>query len=231
MKGETRVRSDRPVTLVGGGPVDLSDLDAALSLAPMLVAADGGLDHLARLGHMPAAVIGDMDSITPALLGSLLGGGGAFHPISEQDSTDFQKCLRSIAAPLLIGLGFLGGRTDHTLAAMNALVTCGAPVLLLGGPDVCLACPPDLRLDLGAGTRVSIFPMAPVTGRISEGLRWPVEGLALAPGGRIGTSNQALGGMVRIGFDRPGAIVILPRQELGQVARVILSGEPPGAVR
>jgi thiamine pyrophosphokinase len=221
MSSGVLVRSEFPVTLVGGGPLEAGDLDAALALAPLIVAADGGLDHLARFGRAPAAVIGDMDSASPGLVGAAC---ATIHAIAEQDSTDFEKCLRSIAAPLVIGVGFLGGRTDHSLAAMNALVTSsGPPVLLLGGPDLCFACPPDLRLDLAAGSRVSVFPMAPVVGRVSEGLRWSVEGLAMAPDGRIGTSNEALGGAVRLGFDRPGAILILPRRVLGQVARIMLS--------
>jgi thiamine pyrophosphokinase len=44
------------------------------------------------------------------------------HHLPEQDTTDFEKCLYSVAAPLLLGVGFLGGRADHHLAAMNVLV-------------------------------------------------------------------------------------------------------------
>ena len=52
----------------------------------------------------------------------------------------------------------------------------------------------------------------------SEGLRWPVAGLDFRPDGRIGTSNAALGGPVRIGFDAPRMLVVLPSDLLGQVA-------------
>ena len=43
-----------------------------------------------------------------------------------------------------------------------------------------------------------------VRGLVSEGLRWPVAGRELSPEGRIGTSNLALGGRVRLRFDVPG---------------------------
>lgn len=222
MRSSLPVRSHRPVTLVGGGPLEAGDLAAARAHAPLVVAADGGLDQLARFGCDPVAVIGDMDSASPELLRAR---GAAVHHIPEQDSTDLEKCLRNIVAPLVIGIGFLGGRIDHSLAAMNALVGCIGPrALLLGEADLCFACPPEVRLDLAAGTRVSIFPMAPVVGRISEGLRWSVSDLAMQPDGRIGTSNEALGGPVRLGFDRPGALVILPRQLLGQVVVSLQSG-------
>ena len=53
---------------------------------------------------------------------------------------------------------------------------------------------------------------------MSEGLRWSVTGLTLSPEGRIGTSNVALGGPVRVGFDARRVLVILPEGTLGQVA-------------
>ena len=58
--------------------------------------------------------------------------------------------------------------------------------------------------------------MGPVRGR-SEGLRWPIDGLAFDPTGRIGTSNAATGGVVRLGFDAPRMLVILPVDLLGPV--------------
>ena len=38
-------------------------------------------------------------------------GTARFHPIAEQDSTDFDKVLRSVQAPFMIGVGFLGAGT------------------------------------------------------------------------------------------------------------------------
>ena len=125
-----------------------------------------------------------------------------------------------IAAVIFLGLGFLGGRLDHQLAAMSALARHSAQqVVLLGGEDICFLCPPALELDLAAGTRVSLFPMGPVAGLRSEGLRWSVAGLDFAPCGRIGTSNEALGGPMRIAFDAPGMLVILPSSSLAHVAQ------------
>jgi thiamine pyrophosphokinase len=90
-------------------------------------------------------------------------------------------------------------------------------VVLIGGADLCFVCPPDFAIELAAGTRVSLFPMGPVTGMASEGLRWPVTGLAFAPDVRIGTSNIATGGRVRLAFDAPRMLVILPAAQLGRV--------------
>jgi thiamine pyrophosphokinase len=62
--------------------------------------------------------------------------------------------------------------------------------------------------------------MGPVTGRVGEGLRWPVEGLAMAPHGRIGTSNVATG-PIRLAFDAPCMLVILPGDLLEPVAAAL----------
>lgn len=210
-------RAAGPVTLVGGGPLDAGQLGRALALAPEAIAADGGGNLALPGGRRFAAVVGDMDSLLDP--GALAAAGTRLHPVLEQNTTDLEKCLYSVAAPLFLGVGFLGGRLDHQLAAMSALVKHpGQRVVLLGGEEICFLCPPRLELDLAAGTRVSLFPMGPATGTVSEGLRWPVDGLALSPEGRLGTSNVALGGPVRVGFDAARVIAILPETELGQVA-------------
>ncbi len=215
------------MTLVGGGPVDPGQLAAALALAPVPVAADGGGDVPLPGAREFAAVIGDMDSIVGA--DALRARGVPVHAVAEQDSTDLEKCLGSIEAPLILGLGFLAGRIDHQLAAMNALVRhAERPVVLIGGADLCFLCPRELALTLPTATRVSLFPMRPVRGVVSQGLRWSIAGLAMAPDARIGTSNAALGGQMRIGFDVPGVLVILPVELLADVAGRLGARPGPG---
>jgi thiamine pyrophosphokinase len=213
-------RSAQPVTLIGGGPVGAEALAAALAIAPDVVAADGGADVALPPGYVLRAVIGDMDSLRDPE--GLRARGVALHRIAEQDSTDLEKCLRSVAAPLMVGLGFLGGRLDHELAALNAVVRHpDPPVILLGAVDLCFRCPKAFAIDLPAGTRLSLFPMAALAGTVSEGLRWSVEGLEMAPAGRLGTSNETTGGRVRLGFDPARMLVILPAEHLPQVAAAL----------
>lgn len=210
-----------PVALVGGGPIDASQLAQALTLATEAIGADAGGEVPLPGGREFAAVIGDMDSIgNPAALRAR---GVPVHELAEQETTDLEKCLRSVEAPLFLGLGFLGGRIDHHLAAMNALVRFGEKrCVLMGGEDLCFLCPAELTLDVAAGLRVSLFPMAPARGLVCEGLRWTVEGLAMAPDGRIGTSNVALGGRLRLAFDAPAVLVILPVAMIEPVAARLL---------
>lgn len=214
------VQSRDGVTLVGGGAVEAAQLARALALAPVLVAADGGADRALALGRMPEAVIGDLDSLSPAGLARLPP--ERVHRIAEQETTDFDKCLRSIAAPFVLGLGLAGPRLDHMLAAFNTLGRHpDRRCLMLGARDVCFLSPPRLELDLPPGTRLSLFPLAPVTGE-SIGLRWPLAGLAFAPDGRIGTSNETAARQVRLAFSRPAMLVMLPRRHLRAALRALL---------
>lgn len=208
------------MTLVGGGPVAPAELAAALALAPEAVAADGGGDVPLPGGAEFRAVIGDMDSLADPE--ALRRRGVPLHAVAEQDTTDLEKCLYSVEAPLFIGVGFLGGRLDHQLAAMNALARVQeTPVILVGGGELCFLCPVSFSLELARGTRVSLFPLAPVRGLASAGLRWPVAGLAFAPDGRIGTSNEATGGPMRLAWDSPRMLAVLPAGLLAPVVAAL----------
>ena len=204
------VQSSAGVTLAGGGGFSLKMLEIARKWAPRLVAADGGADRLLRLGVEPEAVIGDFDSITAEARQRLA---GRLYPIPEQATTDFDKALRSIAAPFVLGIGFSGARLDHGLAVLNGLVAHpDRRCFILGTRDVVFLAPVSLHLRLPVGSRLSLFPMGPVTGT-SEGLRWPLQGIDFAPDGMIGTSN-AVAGPVHLTFSAPRMLVILPRSAL-----------------
>lgn len=201
-----------PVTLLGGGELTAATVSELMTLAPNLVACDGAAESALALGLIPLRVVGDMDSLTPQTRARL--DPATILEIAEQETTDFDKALRSTEAPLILGAGFMGGRLDHELACYNALVRQPKKrCILVGEYDICFHVDEVLRLDLPAGTRVSLFPMAPVVMR-AEGLVWSFEALKLAPWGRVGTSNEALGGPLEISTDAPGLLAILPRAAL-----------------
>ena len=140
------VQSQGGVTLAGGAAFTQGLLKKALALAPVMVAADSGADRLLALGHEPEAVIGDFDSISDQARECLA---GRLHEIAEQETTDFDKALRSVAAPFVLGVGFDGARLDHGLAALNGLVRHPDRLcILLGAKDlVCLA-PMEIEMRL-----------------------------------------------------------------------------------
>jgi thiamine pyrophosphokinase len=204
-------RYSTPVILFGGAPVAPAIIPFLSGLVGLpVLAADGGLHSALAAGFHPIAVIGDMDSLdTDADLPPDI----EMIQCSGQDDTDFEKSLARIAAPLIIGVGFLDGRFDHALAVMDVLSRPAyrRPVLLLGGSDVMLRCDGDCQLSLPAGTRLSVWPLWQQAFHHSSGLDWPLDGLILKAGMRIGTSNRVSDGSVTLkAAAGDGYVVIAP---------------------
>ena len=213
------VSKNEPITLVGGAPVGTKLLSEAIAIAPLTVAADGGAKVLLECDHDPLAVIGDMDSLPGDLQARIPE--NRIHHIAEQDSTDFEKCLSRITAPLIVGVGFLGGRIDHQMAVQSVLSRYAHHrCLLIGMYDAMCVVPPQFALDLPVGTRVSLFPMAP-TKIASQGLQWPTEGLQFSPSGQIGTSNRSTGKLI-FAPQNSAMLIILPRKFAPQIAEALL---------
>ena len=212
------VHSLEPITLVGGGPVASADLTEALTIAHLCVAADGGAQAALINGVMPDAVIGDFDSITPDVLAKIPS--DRLHKISEQNSTDFDKALRHISAPVVIAVGFAGGRVDHQLAAFHTLLRhADRHCIIVGAEEIVFHCPAHIAVPLEKDQIVSLFPMGQVTGR-STGLQWPIDGLEFAPATFVGTSNRSIG-PIELWMDMPGMLCILPRDSLAIVTHAL----------
>ena len=177
------VDAKAPVTLVAGGPLRRSELRAALARAPHLVAADGGADRALALGQMPEAVIGDLDSLSEAGRACL---GARVHEVPEQETTDFDKALRAIRAPLVIAVGLIGGRADHALAALSGLMRHQAQGGGCGPVIGCRfirwrQCGGAARGWNGRSTGWSWHQpggSAPRTGSLRRGCGWPLMGRA-----------------------------------------------------
>ena len=125
-----RLRFSSPILLLGASPIGSSMLKLMQKFKSWpVLAADGGLMAAMEAGLLPQIVIGDMDSAKGL---ELLPDSVRQIRLSGQDDTDFEKCLQLIDAPLIVGIGFLDGRFDHSLATMDALARLShdRPVLL-----------------------------------------------------------------------------------------------------
>ena len=202
------------MTLLGGGSVDFSDLSRALRIAPLLICADSGGNQALFHGFSPDFVIGDMDS---ADLEELHKKDIEYLRIEDQNSTDFEKCINNTRVQTILAVGFLGGRLDHELAALNALAKApGRLIILIGEEDICFLCPSRFALEMEVGDRFSVFPLSAATAR-STGLEWPLDGLKFDPVGQTGTSNRVASSSVEIEAVSGDLICILPKAYLEKV--------------
>ncbi|WGH79724.1 thiamine diphosphokinase [Jannaschia ovalis] len=194
---------------MGGAPASTRVLETALTYAPRLVAVDSGADAILRAGLWPERVVGDMDSISEAARAAFA---DRLEPIAEQDSTDFAKALRTGSADFTLGVGFVGARADHFLACLSEMGRRREPILLLSDAEAICVAPDRMALAPAPGTRLSLWPMGAGRGR-SEGLRWPLDGIAFDPAGRVGTSNQVTG-PVRLALEGGPWVLTVPLDAL-----------------
>ncbi len=206
-----------PVIIIGGGPVSPDDVALVQQFASKTIAADSGVDRADALGLDVFAVLGDMDSVSP---GGLRDNVGKTTRISEQDTTDFEKCIYSSEAPVYLCIGVLEGRMDHQLAALNVLAKYpDRKIILIGPQDITLLCPTDFAVELPIGTRFSLFPLGEVSGVCSNGLAWEMEGLDMNSSGKIATSNRTRTPQVDIRYSHGALLLVLPIETLPELLK------------
>ncbi|WP_376797663.1 thiamine diphosphokinase [Thermogemmatispora sp.] len=203
------------VVIFAGGALRPSVLvEDALRQADLILAADGGAESAIRLGRSPAAVLGDLDSLAPALVAQLEAAGCRLlrAPV-EKNETDSELALQYAieqGATAVTILGALGGtRCDHALANVLLLAAYDQVALrLIDGPSICwLLRGPGTALVRGqTGDLVSLLPLAgDAQGVSTQGLYYPLHGETLFFGRPRGLSNQ---------LTQPEASVTLIRGQL-----------------
>jgi len=201
------VDATEPIALVGGAEIAPEVIKILQTITDIFVAADGGADHLLANHIIPRAVIGDFDSISPAarqkFAPQLVHNG-------DEDTTDLDKVLNRIAAPAIVGAGFLGGRLDHSFASLNVLARFSDKSLfLISEVDCCFRCPDQgLSITLPIGTAISVLPMDHLLAT-SSGLQWDMNRLPLHPAGFVSLSNRTVCEAVQINVTGP-ALITLP---------------------
>jgi thiamine pyrophosphokinase len=199
--------------LVANAPLSWTPRLAALAAAAVpLLAADGGADHLARLGLRPAAVIGDLDSISPetrAWLGEAL-----LIERPDQDRTDLDKALEyafdDLGVDRLTVLAAVGGRLDHDLGNLGLLarLAMGEKLIFEDAGHRILAVAGEAELVAQPGETWSFWTYDPSVRVTVDGVRWPIEEATIDAGGGPSISNEATADEVRVQASG-GAVVVM----------------------
>ena len=198
------------VLLVGAGPASSAVIQSVAAYADTIVAADGGFQSAWTASLNVALVVGDMDSQVD------LPAAQAIAKIDDQETTDFEKCLRVCAADIFLGVGFLGGRLDHQLAAFSALLKEPRPVVLIDEDQLVFVVPAQFQMELDAHSPLGFYPMLPVQVTL-RGVKWPLDDVEMRPTGQIATSNMSNGELLHVQVDGPGLLAIMSACHLPRV--------------
>ncbi len=180
----------------GGGARELAALAAGTGAA--VIAADSGLEPALKLGLDVAAVVGDMDSVDPAVLAAATDAGIPIerHP-EAKDATDLALALDSALARhpgRIVVVTGAGDRLDHTLSLAQLLAsprTAGVEVEAWIG-NAHLSVIRDLTVLRGEpGDLVSLVPLhGPARGIFTDGLLYLLRDEDLPVGSTRGVSNE-----------------------------------------
>jgi len=156
-----------------------------------LIAADGGLGHLARWGLTPDLLIGDLDSLQ-----TRPGDIPCVKFPCEKDDTDLSLALDEAflrTQKNIMITGAWGGRPDHAIANLQLLVKAarrGYFAQLLCGGFTAAALVGGSTLHLRGSGTVSVFAHGgQASGVTFCGLKYPLENAVLQDDTPLGVSN------------------------------------------
>lgn len=183
---------------------------AALRRAPRIVCCDGAARKLRAFGLEPAAVVGDLDSLSPALRRAY---GARVVRDPGQDDNDLSKAFRYCLQQgwkNLVVLGATGLREDHTLGNISLLADFAreARVILLTDTGEFRPLLKSGRMTSRPGQAVSVFSLDPATAITSRGLKYPLRRLRLSRWWQA-TLNEAVGRTVELRFTGGPVLVYL----------------------
>ena len=199
-----------PVVILADGPFPTHPEPLRrIHTAGTLICCDGAANGLHDRGLTPAIVIGDLDSIAENTRRAWR---DRLVELPGQDTNDLEKAIRWAAeqgAAELAITGALGGRDDHTLAALFMLWTdFGVKVELVTDAGRLVRIDSRTRRDAYPGQTVGLFPLSAEVRFSTQGLIWELADEAL-PAMHSGASNRSAGERISIGVSGGPALLFL----------------------
>ena len=209
-------RSLHAAVLVGGTVRPSRRLRAALADVELVVAADGGLRHAAKIGLTPDLLVGDLDSVDDETLAHYPGLPTERHP-SDKDALDLELALDAAearGARRITVVGGLSGRLDQTLATVllaHARHAAGTDVAVLDGRRALwpLRVGETRDLPLSPGEVFSLLALDAASVVSVMGARFASERAELRRATGLGVSNEALG-PVRVTAHAGALVAVVP---------------------
>ena len=192
------------------------DLIESVNENDFLMAADGGLVHLEKLGLTPDGILGDFDS-----LGYIPEGAKVF-PV-EKDDTDAMLAVRQglkMGYKEFVLYGSLDGeRLDHTVAnfqTLQYLADQGARGVCVGNRYIAAVIKNEMiRFPKTAAGTLSVFCMgADAKGVTIRGTKYEAEDITLTAGFPLGVSNHFMGKDCSVTV-KDGSLLLLYDRENG----------------
>jgi thiamine pyrophosphokinase len=187
----------RAILFANGEPPQPEFVRQMLRPDDIIIAADGGARHAARLGLTPTIIIGDFDSLTADELSQFSRAGSRLERYPPaKDQTDLELALEQAlslgCAPILL-LGAYGGRLDQSLGILSLLsdpACIAAGARAEDGQTEAFFINQQAEIEGAAGDTLSLIAWGlPAEGVTTTGLEYPLQAETLSPHRTRGISN------------------------------------------
>jgi thiamine pyrophosphokinase len=211
----------RAVIFVNGNLSNLSQAKKIITKEDYLIAADGGVKHIFKLGLTPNIIIGDFDSIPVSLQKIFIKKKIELikYP-RKKDKTDFELaidyCLKNKFQEIII-FGILGDRIDHMMANIFLIIRTqntllrqgfGGQVKIIEGKKEIFVLNKEIAINGKIGDEVSIIPVSEKLEDVSTvGLEYPLTNETLSFGSTRSISNVMKKNPAKISVTRGTAII------------------------
>lgn len=171
---------------------DLALSDVSVTKDDFIICADASCGITEAHGLSPDLIIGDFDS----------GSRPENEPCeiveypSEKDDTDTMLCLKAAIErgfSEIVIVGGVGGRLDHTLANISALLyadECGARAILKGSANTAFIARDEERIQKIPGTYLSLFSVTSAAEASIKGTKYGGDHTTILRSFPLGVSNE-----------------------------------------
>lgn len=200
----------RAVLFANGALPAPEKLLSQIEKSDLLIAVDGGLNHMIALGLTPNLIIGDLDSALPDDVRRFHENGTVVRKFPEEkDETDLELALQAaleFEPSTILVVAALGNRLDHTLGNLFLLTQpqfLNKDIRFIDGEQEVFLIDQSAEITGMPGQRVSLLPLnGPVTGIQTTGLQYPLNNETLYPDKTRGISNRMTGFSATVKFQR-----------------------------
>ncbi len=196
-----------------------------LGQADHIICCDGAFSNYLRYSRsagvtrLPDAIIGDMDSLSPAAQKEY---GSLIVRVDDQDTNDQTKAFRHVIGNFrdvtdIFFLAATGKREDHTIGNMSLLMEYagypevtdrGIRLQIISDFSTILPVTDSISMECGQGRAISIFSPDSSLRICSEGLRWPTDNVVFDNWWKA-TLNRASEDTVKLTFSHPSIALIV----------------------
>jgi thiamine pyrophosphokinase len=204
------------ILLTGGGQINdyLQLSNKLLDNYDLVIAVDGGAEHLVKLNIQPNYMIGDFDSISEQTQKIFSNVERVVFP-PEKDETDSDLAFDYVTKfnpDIVHAVGFVGSRWDHSMANLMLLVRyADLNLVFINENNRTTLCKKNQIVNRTNGDYLSLIPLTDIKGLNIKGVKYPLTDRDITWPSSLTISNVIIESQADINFDEGKMLLMITR--------------------